>query len=359
MSSFGRNDLSDPSLRVAVTRLLRRKLPAQEVDDAVQTVLTEALAAPEIPDTREAASRWLLGIARHKAVDFFRKRRELPTDEVPAAAVQMDHEERDFVRFMLAEVSGDQSPLVDVLLREADGEKLEHLAAEAGIAAPTLRQRVSRLRRFLREKRALELALVAAALVALAFAFARYRAGKPKLLPEILAPQIDSPIARARELRDEAERSCNNAAWKECIDQLDEAKKLDGAGEDTAKTKALRDKATRELNPPPEVPKPAPNVVDSAQPTKDLSGPSAQPSGRPLLPRQPDRVKGPEAAVKPPSDSKMGPSLASDSTAAPALDSTAAPSKPTSKPPEGRGAGSNGDKSDVKNPPTKGRKAPK
>lgn len=302
MSSFGRNDLSDPSLRAAVARLLRRKLPAQEVDDAVQTVLTEAYAAPEIPDSREAASRWLLGIARHKAVDFFRKRRELPTDEVPTVAVQMDHEERDFVRFMLADVAGEQAPLVDVLLREADGEKLEQLAAEVGVAAPTLRQRVSRLRRFLREKRALELALVAAALVALAIAFGRFRAsGKPKLLPDIVAPQVDPPMAKARELRDRADRSCGNQAWQECLDQLDDAKKLDPGGDGAERSKSLREKATRELNPTvPETQKADPDARAPVRKKDDFSREFTKPPARIVNPPKEPPVDPAPVEAKPP-----------------------------------------------------------
>ncbi len=258
MSTFGRNDLSDPGLRAAVQRLLRRKLPAQEVDDAVQTVLAEALSAAEVPDSREAAGRWLLGIARHKAVDFFRRRREVPTEDVPTVAVEMDHEERDFVRFMLADVSGEHAPLVDVLLREADGEKLEHLAAEAGIAAPTLRQRVSRLRRFLREKRALELALVAAVLAAMAIAISRWPSGRPRLLPEIVAPQVDAPVARAREWRERARGSCETQLWQRCLDELDEAKKLDPAGDEFPNARELRKKAEDGLHPPSPRPEPTP-----------------------------------------------------------------------------------------------------
>jgi cytoskeletal protein RodZ len=46
------------------------------------------------------------------------------------------------------------------MLREGDGEKLENIARDAKLPAPRVRKRVSRLRKFLRERWAAELALI-------------------------------------------------------------------------------------------------------------------------------------------------------------------------------------------------------
>ncbi|HEX3850670.1 MAG TPA: hypothetical protein VHW01_06860 [Polyangiaceae bacterium] len=60
------------------------------------------------------------------------------------------------------------------MLREGDGEKLEQIARDANLPAPRVRQRVSRLRCFLREQWAAELMLGTLGLALLAAGTAFY-----------------------------------------------------------------------------------------------------------------------------------------------------------------------------------------
>jgi hypothetical protein len=64
------------------------------------------------------------------------------------------------------------------MLREGDGEKLEHIARDARVPAPRVRKRVSRLRKLLRERWAAELTLAGLLLTLLLLgALAYYAAG--------------------------------------------------------------------------------------------------------------------------------------------------------------------------------------
>src|SRR5215472_5466975 len=174
--------LADPGLSASVTRLVRARVPASEVDDIVQSTLADALAAGQAPEDEVEFGRWVLGIARNKVVDFFRRsRREVPrdpttTEEVEAAECVSQGAE-DLLRWAkreLPEAEGAESTL-EWMLREGEGEKLESIAAEANVPAPRVRQRVARLRRHYRARWAAQLAAVAAILAIILVAFLMWR----------------------------------------------------------------------------------------------------------------------------------------------------------------------------------------
>jgi DNA-directed RNA polymerase specialized sigma24 family protein len=147
--------LDDPSLRSALTSMVRRKVPASDVDDVVQSTLADALSARELPAEPERLRRWVFGIARHKIVDAHRARgREVLDDHEAAAAAVEDAEfdALDLLRWAERELpqGAEARTTLGLMLREGDGERLEHLAAEAMLPAATVRQRVVRLRRHFR-----------------------------------------------------------------------------------------------------------------------------------------------------------------------------------------------------------------
>ncbi len=55
-----------------------------------------------------------------------------------------------------------------------------------------------------------------------------------------VVPREPTPEERAEKLRDEAEKACAEERWGRCNDRLDEATKLDPAGETGARVQALR-----------------------------------------------------------------------------------------------------------------------
>src|SRR5262249_28110018 len=67
-------------------------------------------------------------------------------------------------------------------------------------------------------------------------------------------PIANEDIARAGEIRRQALDKCVASEWKECVEKLDAAKKLDPAGESSPEIRQARENANKALTPPPEVP---------------------------------------------------------------------------------------------------------
>jgi DNA-directed RNA polymerase specialized sigma24 family protein len=252
--------LADASLRSALVRFVRARVPAAEVEDVVQSTLTDALAAASAPSEPEELRRWVHGIARNKVVDFHRKAgREIPRDPPPGAEPQDEgapHSARELLSWAERELpdGAEAQSTLEWMLREGDGEKLEHIAEEANLPAPRVRQRVSRLRRHLRARWA---AAVAAALALALVGYAIYRMGQPK--PDDIAREevpVPSPEDRAAELRLEGLGLCKDQQWQRCIDALDRAKALDPVGDTAEKVQEARRAAARGLSPEPNEPEP-------------------------------------------------------------------------------------------------------
>ncbi len=241
------DDWTSESFRAALTAMVRRRVPEGEVDDVVQAALTEAVARTDRPKDPEGARKWIWGVARNKIADHHRRARR-ETLDTPEVAESAQQAERDLLRWAVGELpeGADAQKTFEWLLREGEGEKLEEIAAEERLPAPQVRQRVSRLRRLFRSRWA---QLAAAGLLAW-MAWLAWRAtrtvdevaerDRPVLTepPELLAAR-----ARGRVLREEAVALCDRAEWQRCLDQLDEAKRLDPAGDDTPGVHEVRRRA--------------------------------------------------------------------------------------------------------------------
>jgi DNA-directed RNA polymerase specialized sigma24 family protein len=191
--------VSDPALSAAVTRVVRGRVPAADVDDIVQSTLADALAARQAPEDAAEFRRWVLGVARNKIADFYRRsRREVPrdpstTEETEAAGCvsQGGHDLLRWAERELPKTEGAESTL-EWMLREGEGEKLESIAAEAQIPAPRVRQRVARLRRHYRARWAAQLAAVAAILALILIAFLAWRSRRDDVVRPLPRP-VPSP----------------------------------------------------------------------------------------------------------------------------------------------------------------------
>ena len=198
--------LGDPSLAEALSHFVRARVPESDVEDIVQSTLTEALDSERPPEHDEEITPWVHGICRHKVVDWFRRaKREVPRDlESPedgapvAAAESAPQSAMDLLRWAKKELPAGEENVktLEWMLREGEGEKLESIAAEANVPAPRVRQRVSRLRRYYKARWAAQAAALAALLlIALAIALAlRQRheevapAPDPSLVPTMQVP---------------------------------------------------------------------------------------------------------------------------------------------------------------------------
>lgn len=255
--------LADPALRKALADAVARRVPAQEVDEIVQSTLVEALASRTRPDEEGELRRWLFGVARNKVVDFHRRRgREgAPIDASELAAEdQAPNDAIDLLRWAEREApSGSANArTLEWLLREGEGEKLEDIARAESLPAPQVRQRVARMRRHYRAR----WAVLAAALVGSAL-FLWYRLrdegeqAKPAPAPSITAPSAEIALERAKGLRNEGLSLCGKAAWDDCLRKLDEAAKLDPVGDKAPAVQEARAAAASAKAPPP-LPKESP-----------------------------------------------------------------------------------------------------
>jgi DNA-directed RNA polymerase specialized sigma24 family protein len=155
--------VADPALRREVEAAVRRRVRGDEAEDVVQATLADVLAAPLVPEEPEEFRRYVFGVARHKVFDHFRRQRHKleGLDESALTAPEPPLSARDILRWAEGELPDSESQsTLEWMLRESDGEKLEHIARDARVPAARVRKRVSRLRKLLRERWTAELLLI-------------------------------------------------------------------------------------------------------------------------------------------------------------------------------------------------------
>lgn len=292
--------LAEPAMRRVLEEFVRKRVPASDVEDIVQTVLVEALAAPSRPSDESELRRWLLGIARHKVVDHHRRQSREAAGEIPDVPVEPPPvEEQSLAEWAekQAGASRDARSTLEWMAREGEGEKLEAIAAEEKVPAARIRQRVSRMRRWMKERWLAELA-AAAALVVLGLVLWRIlrkeepiTQPQPEPRPTTTVP--DPVMERARSLRELAFESCDRSAWQDCLDRLDEARALDPAGDADPRVGAARRRATDALNEQA----PAPTTRDQKAPAP-TAPPSPKKAPAPVQTSAPIQQKSPPPSPK-------------------------------------------------------------
>lgn len=327
--------LADPGLRRMLEDFVRRRVPASDVDDVVQTVLLDALSSPSIPSDATELRKWILGIARHKVVDHHRRVTREPTAElVELEAHAPPFEERALADWAEKQAGseGEAKKTLAWMAREGEGEKLESIAADENVPATRVRQRVSRMRRWMKERWLAELAAVAA-LCALAILLWRLfrkpdempeaRPEKPGPTPSAVPPE-PSPLERARAMREDALRKCEQADYRACLDGLDEAARLDPAGDTEPRIRDARDRADKALQtPPPPVQSAAPPPTSKLSPT-----PTSMPGPAPSF-----QTTTPDKSLKP---APQTPQISPTTSPAPKPTSAPPPSKAEPKPSKSR-----------------------
>lgn len=301
MSTTARDALEDPRFREALMRLVKRRVPAAEVEDIVQSALAEAVLSDSAPRAdADSLRRWIWGVARHKVADFHRRPRielRLRASQAYEVAVEAhgsdDRAEanaRDWMRWATRELpaGADAEETLQWMLREGDGETLETIADEANVPAPRVRQRVSRMRKHLRGRWAREVAALAALGVLVTAVWLIWaRVYQPALTP-MASPEIGAPRHVAERLRAEAFELEEQGQDAEALRRLDRARQLHPAGDAAENIRTLRERIVRKLTPPAPLPlAPIPSI-----PSETKTAPIQRPlrpkdNGKPSPPKDP------------------------------------------------------------------------
>lgn len=280
-------------LRVALLAMVKKRVPESEAEDIVQATLADAFASPHAPNDAESFRRWIFGVAKNKVVDYHRRAgREILDFPEDMPGPQAPHQEADMLRWAERHLppGEENKKTLDWMLREGEGEKLEWIAEHDNVPAPRVRQRVSRLRRHLKEHWQKEVAVLAALGVLMTALFLYINKKKD--------PGISNEdVARAEELRKDGLDNCANALWKDCVQKLDDAKKLDPAGDTKPEIKQARDNASKALTLPP-VPSSNPTTTDITPP------PAPTASDLPPMTKDPMPIPTTESTAMPPSPKK-------------------------------------------------------
>jgi len=288
-----RHDWTSADFRAALAAMVRRRVPADDVEDVVQAALTEAVASQHRPTDPEEARRWIWGVARHKIADYHRRAGREVHDLPELVAPPTPEAERDLLRWASSVMpAGEEAQRTFAwLLREGEGESLEDIASAERLPPPQVRQRVSRLRKLFRTHWAAQLA-AAGLLVLLVFLARRMR--RPEVPPvarrpaPVLqeSPEVMAARARGRVLREAAVQQCAQRDWRRCLDGLDTARSLDPTGDNTDRVRVLRERAREALERERIVPPtPSPSPTGDVPPTGD--GPPLAPPRRRPRPRVP------------------------------------------------------------------------
>lgn len=300
-------------LRAALIAMIRKRVPESEVEDIVQATLTEAIESPHAPKDSESLRRWIFGVAKNKVVDFHRRRGRESFDLPEVAEDPAPHAEADLLRWAERNLpeGEDAHKTLGWMLREGDGEKLESIAASEKLPAPRVRQRVSRLRRHLKTSWAREVGLLAALGVVVAVALVFWFRKEPI--------EKDNPVARGEEIRRGALVKCDAQQWQACVEGLDDAKKLDPAGDGRPEVQKAREAATKALAPAPV----ESNVTPPPAPTLPMDSKGDFKQGPTKLEGKPQPTTAPVPTPVPTGSYFPPPSKAKESTLTPT------PAKPT------------------------------
>jgi DNA-directed RNA polymerase specialized sigma24 family protein len=254
-------------IREVVRARLGKDAPKQLAEDIAQDANVTMLSARALPRSMATADGWVSALARRAVVHHFRRGScdakwldpEGDVDALPADGGEIP---RDgwLISAWLAEAvqqnARDEETLELLVYQARTGKKYHEVAADHAITSQALKSRVHEFKKKYeprwRRRQAMYvlIALLGAALVAIAAALvwllvrpapADIRPDPSRAVPSatlVRPPQTPPEIAKA--LRDAAEKSCAEELWGSCNDELDEAKKLDPAGESEERVQRLR-----------------------------------------------------------------------------------------------------------------------
>jgi DNA-directed RNA polymerase specialized sigma24 family protein len=252
-------------VQVAIrSRLRNRGVWLQSIEDIAQDVTAELLGMADPPDDMEGCLAAARKAANEESIDTFRKgSRRGRTNAGPTANADLvtaaDHASPEIwhpidrgrqialVREKLDD--GSLSPRdAKLLVLDAEGADAAAIGRELKLAPQTVRNALSRAKGIVRAawKSRLKGPVVVLALLILAWWMKREH-DRQALDDQRnvhqdapFAPAMPTPLERADKLRQDAWAACHDSHWVKCAEALDEAKKLDPAGETRPEVQKMR-----------------------------------------------------------------------------------------------------------------------
>ena len=129
-----------------LTRYFTRRLPAGEVDDAVQETLMAVHRRRHTYDPRYPFGPWLAAIAKNKWVDQLRSLGRRPMDELPDEIAVSDHEASVVSSSVLASLLDELRPAQAqaILLVKVQGYSVEEASGQIGLSVSAVKMNIHR-----------------------------------------------------------------------------------------------------------------------------------------------------------------------------------------------------------------------
>ena len=258
--------LASPEVRAAIQAVLKRRtVPDDDLEDLTHDVIERALVAPSPPASLEECKAIVTKMANDLAIDSWRRTRrrskvnaglyENPDDRPgPALGPGDAVYAREQIAFFRGQVdkgaiTGRQAA---ILARHAENVPGAEIADELRVAHQTVHNELSAGRRALRASWAAYAAVGVLASVSLILWLLHDRDRTAKKTPreEIrpdpsAGPQTPTPLQIARDLRRDALHDCDVGKYDECLDGLDQAARVDPAGDASPVVKKARENAVQ------------------------------------------------------------------------------------------------------------------
>lgn len=129
-----------------LVRYFQRRLPAGEVDDAVQETLLAIHRRRHTYDPHYPFGPWLAAIARNKWIDQLRSLGRRPTDQLPDEIPVGDHEASVVSSSVLASLLGELRPSQAraILLVKVQGYSIEDASGMTGLSPSAIKMNIHR-----------------------------------------------------------------------------------------------------------------------------------------------------------------------------------------------------------------------
>jgi len=253
--------------RIIERRIVRAGIPEQDREDFRQIVTTALLYMADPPEDDDGCAKAAHTVTGRKLAGARRQAYRRGEFNVGLTDQEDSHahpEQRDLANGHHAQrIATVREAMGDGTLTERDQQMLvlkreghtdAQIAARVGVKQQTVSNRMTMVRKKVREKwqtRVTKLATLALAVLVIVFTWGKREqiahlfrptpAPTPAPAPTRPAPEPSIPVAlQAAELRRQAARACEQKEYEACSDDLEAAAKLDPAGETQPTVRELR-----------------------------------------------------------------------------------------------------------------------